>query len=80
VTAQVIFLHTGYIQTFENMKELEAIQDRLYFSLVEIKSYYKGCPPWQILVGLERYHNGFRDRWKVIEGGVTSASQERLLS
>lgn len=63
-----MFLNTQYYPPREELIRLEALQDVLYFSLVELAYSYRKLHPIDFIIAKQKYHSGFRSRWRVING------------
>jgi hypothetical protein len=68
MTAQVIFIHTGYYPTFEESLRLFNQQEKLTSSLIELSFATRSYSHYERYLAKERYHNGFRERWKIFTG------------
>jgi len=68
MTAQVMFIHTGYYPTFEESLRLYNQQERLTYSLIELSYATRNYSAYDKFLAKERYHNGFRHKWKIFTG------------
>lgn len=68
MTAQVIFIHTGYYPTFEESLRLFNIQEKLTYSHAELAFQCRNFSQAEKYLSKQRYHNGFREKWKVFIG------------
>jgi|688.fasta_scaffold444643_3 hypothetical protein len=68
MNAQVIFLNTLYSPDIEERRRLELMQDKLHFTLIELKFQTRDESRYQQAVTKMSYHNKFRSKWKVIDG------------
>ena len=71
----VLFINTFYYPDEEERRRLDLLQDKLYFSLVELKFQTKDMSKYQQVMTKERYHNGFRSRLKLIKNDVDLSEQ-----
>ena len=68
MTAQVIFINTFYYPDVEERRKLDLMQDKLYFTLVELAFQTKDLSAYQKAVTKMAYHEKFRKKWQLIQG------------
>jgi len=75
MNGRVIFIGTKYWPTSEQLKELQAMQERLHYYRVEFLNSIKRESPWQQAMAHERFRNRSKELLRVIEGGLTSSGK-----
>jgi hypothetical protein len=68
MTAQVMFIHTGYYPTFEESLRLYNQQEKLTLAHAELAFQCRNFSPAEKYLSKQRYHNGFRQRWQIFTG------------
>jgi hypothetical protein len=68
MTAQVIFLNTMYFPDMEEMKRLDAIQEKLELAHAELAYATRNYSSFDKYLSKQRYHNGFRSKWRIYPG------------
>ena len=66
--SNVKFINTLYFPEHEEKQRLLNIQDDIYRWSLELERDMKGMSLGEKLIVKLRYHNGWRNNWKVIEG------------
>lgn len=68
MTAQVMFINTCYYPSFEESMRLFNLQQRLELSLAELSFATRDYSDHEKYMSKLRYHNGFRERLKLLHG------------
>ena len=68
MTAQVMFINTLYYPSFEESMRLFNLQQRLELSLTELAFATRSYSDHEKYMSKLRYHNGFRERLKLLHG------------
>ena len=68
MTAQVLFLNTFYYPSREEEARLRALQEVLTNAHIELKFATRDLPKFEQYLSKQRYHNGFRSKWRIYPG------------
>ena len=68
MNGQIKFFPYKFTPSQETLRQLAIAQEQLYYAHIELRFQYRHLPPWQHQLAKMRYHHGFRERWKIIQG------------
>jgi hypothetical protein len=69
VEMRVMFIGTLYQPSKEKRKELEIMQETIYWSRIQYLHEIRHNSPKMIEARIENLHKMYRDKWEVIVGG-----------